>query len=114
MQLQPVETDKNQKIRDFSFHKFPKHKEYRKIWISKCKRKDKLKPETAVICSHHFLAEDFIEDKMNKLLKLKERKLLKKDAVPSLHLPLEKFVVPSLRKSLWLQRKTQLRINGNV
>jgi len=74
---------------EVSFHRFPKAKAAAKIWLQKCKRKDKVSLQTAVICSLHFNPEDFIDDKVNRMLNLKEVKRLKPGTIPSRHLPLQ-------------------------
>jgi hypothetical protein len=40
-----------------SFHRFPKAPELRKRWILECRRKDRVNPDTARICSKHFKSE---------------------------------------------------------
>lgn len=56
----------------------------------KCKRKDDFNPEVSRICSDHFTEEDYQRDLRNELLQLSSRKILKKNAIPSKNLPLEK------------------------
>ena len=45
-----------------SFHSFPGNIKLMKKWVLFCKRKDKINPKTAKICSKHFLDEDFVND----------------------------------------------------
>ncbi len=60
-----------------SYHKFPKEPSLRKIWLEACKRKDKVNPDTATICAHHFKQENFVRDLKNELLNLPVRITLK-------------------------------------
>lgn len=48
--------------------RFPKDRKIQKIWIQKCKRKDKFNPATSFICSEHFCAEDFFRDMKAELI----------------------------------------------
>ena len=68
------------------YHRFPKNKDLIKKWIVACKREDKINPKTASICSEHFLPGDYDRDLQNELLGLPIRKLLKKEAVPTVNL----------------------------
>jgi hypothetical protein len=40
----------------------------RNEWINRCKREDKLNPETSRICSKHFVETDYERDLQNELL----------------------------------------------
>ena len=80
-------TNRNIGNRNIHFHRFPKDKKLSRIWILKCKRLDEININNAVICSIHFLEEDYSEDKMNKLLGKKERTILKPGSIPSQNLP---------------------------
>ena len=71
----------------FTFHK---SKELQSIWVSKCKRQDKINVKTARICETHFKNEDFERDLKNELLGLPIVKHLLKTAIPSLKIPGEK------------------------
>jgi hypothetical protein len=68
------------------YHRFPKNQELIKKWIVACKRQDKINPKTASICSEHFLPSDYDRDLQNELLGLPIKKLLKKDAIPTVNL----------------------------
>jgi hypothetical protein len=57
----------------FSFHRFPKARDLvsqtiRKEWILRCKREDKLNPDTSYICSVHFTENDYERNFQNELL----------------------------------------------
>jgi hypothetical protein len=61
------------KGQDIIFHSFPKPKDMvsqtmRNEWINRCKREDKLNPETSRICSKHFVETDYERDLQNELL----------------------------------------------
>jgi hypothetical protein len=56
-----------------SFHRFPKARDLvsqtiRKEWILRCKREDKLNPDTSYICSVHFTENDYERNFQNELL----------------------------------------------
>ena len=71
------------------FFGFPKDDEFRKRWITACRRADKISPNNATICSIHFTAEDYIDDMKARLLGIespRNKRLLKKHAVPSMNL----------------------------
>ncbi|XP_072380076.1 uncharacterized protein [Diabrotica undecimpunctata] len=78
----------NKKSKTFSkcrFFVFPRDKQMRKVWVSKCFRQDKFNVETARICSKHFTEADYCLKE--KLLGLPDKQWkLKNDAIPSLHL----------------------------
>lgn len=57
------------------------------MWVVKCKRADKINTEHARVCSIHFREEDFERDLKNELLGLPLRRILRKDAIPSINLP---------------------------
>jgi hypothetical protein len=62
-----------QEGQDIIFHSFPKPKDMvsqtmRNEWINRCKREDKLNPETSRICSKHFVETDYERDLQNELL----------------------------------------------
>lgn len=72
------------------FFCFPKDSELRQQWVDFCQRGGKWKPDFGRICEDHFKEIDFERDLSNELLGLPTRKLLKKDAVPSLLGPTSK------------------------
>jgi hypothetical protein len=84
---------------DIHFYTFPtKHKILSKRWFSLCKRKDRKSvfPNAGDrICSLHFTSDCYKRDLVNELLKLPLRKLLKKDAIPSVNLPNHKELTHS-------------------
>ena len=50
------------KNRDLSFHRLPKNKELRKKWLHARKRVDIEDGQNVVLCSTHFIIEDFQRD----------------------------------------------------
>ena len=80
----------NTKGTNIKYHTFPKEKRYRDQWINACRRSDTINPINALICSVHFRQEDYKDDMKSRLLGIpspKNKRLLKEDAVPSIHLP---------------------------
>ncbi|GBM33454.1 hypothetical protein AVEN_55780-1 [Araneus ventricosus] len=69
-----------------TYHSFPRDPKLAKIWVIKSRRKDTLNIGHGRVCSDHFLPTDYEDDMKNRLLGLKERKILKRGAVPSLKL----------------------------
>ena len=66
----------------------------RSVWINACHRGDNPTFKTARICERHFSFESFKRDLKNELLNKPVRKILKKDAVPTLHLlPIKSFLL---------------------
>jgi hypothetical protein len=59
-----------------SFHKFPKNKELRNLWIKACRRKDEWNPDTSHICSVHFKEEHFVVDLRSQLMNIKTKRQL--------------------------------------
>ena len=68
------------------YYSFPKNEEIRKLWIKKCGRKETFNTKKRSVCAIHFSESDFKIDLKAQLLEGIERKILKEDAVPSLHL----------------------------
>lgn len=66
-----------------TYHVFPKDKALCELWISLCKRAEVINVKSARICSDHFVEGDYEVDLNNRILGLKERKILKKWAIPS-------------------------------
>lgn len=60
-----------------AYHCFPKDKLIRRIWIQRCRRKDKINPNKSYICSSHFTASDYDPDLKG---------ILKRGAIPSRNL----------------------------
>ncbi len=73
--------------KDVSYHTFPKNEEIQKIWVAKCRRSDSFNPRTSHVCEHHFDLDAYERDLKAELLGLPPKKRLKKQAIPSLHLP---------------------------
>lgn len=74
---------------DIRYLGFPRNAHVRDVWINLCRRADPINPKHAIICSVHFTKDDNIDDMKSRLLGIaspKNKRLLKKDAVPSLHL----------------------------
>ncbi|GJQ80415.1 hypothetical protein Trydic_g12274 [Trypoxylus dichotomus] len=63
---------------NIKFHRFPlKRQEILKLWLQALHRENFFPKTTTVICSDHFTLDSYLESSLNK-------KLLKKDAVPSI------------------------------
>ncbi|XP_049816425.1 THAP domain-containing protein 2-like [Schistocerca nitens] len=77
----------NQKTKgsSISYHKFPKDPETCARWVQLC-RSDSINIKNATICSVHFKEDDYLRDPQAELMKLPPKKILKRTAVPSLHL----------------------------
>ncbi|XP_039300398.1 uncharacterized protein LOC120355776 [Nilaparvata lugens] len=75
------------KLLNISFHKFPKQDDLYKQWVHSCRRKDDFNGKTAVICSQHFVSDDFERDLKSELLKLPKKNILKKAAIPTVKIP---------------------------
>ena len=86
-----VNSKKPCKARDggkLSFFRFPADAVLCHDWIVKCKRGDTFDPNTERICSDHFVDNDFEPSYLSRLsLGFRVRPSLKRDAVPSSHLP---------------------------
>nr|XP_022908184.1 uncharacterized protein LOC111419587 [Onthophagus taurus] len=67
---------------EISFFRFPKNKNVCERWLAKCKLGTD--PNTARICSLHFVKDDFERDLRSELLGSKPKKTLKKFSFPSL------------------------------
>lgn len=81
---------------EITYFTFPKEKIYCDLWTSLCGKA--VNPKNAAICSVHFQAEDYIDDMKARLLGIpspRNKRKLKKDAVPSLHLPASKLYLLS-------------------
>ena len=72
---------------DTIYHRFPHQDASRtKQWLLACKRLDSVNPRTAMVCSNHFIQEDYQRDLRNELLGIPLRKKLKSSAIPRHHL----------------------------
>lgn len=91
-----------------SFHSFPKDKQLQKAWIVLCRRQDKINVKNARICSVHFNPEDFKPNINDFLashgLNIKQRKMLKPGAVPSLFLP----------TASWTKKNDEKKASSNI
>ena len=76
---------RNTKDHGISYFTFPKDEEARKKWVYSCHRSDKINTNNAVICSAHFADEHFEDDLKARILNI-QRRILKKDAVPTIGL----------------------------
>ena len=61
-----------------------KNEQMRKAWLNACRRKDKVNPDTALVCSQHFKEADFERDLQSELMHGQKRRKLRTGAVPSL------------------------------
>lgn len=74
-----------------SFHRFPRDKDRLKAWIVACKRADSVNVKTAVVCSKHFVAKDFLKNSKKAIIEgFSWKRKLTDTAVPSLDLPGQK------------------------
>ncbi|CAG9769615.1 unnamed protein product [Ceutorhynchus assimilis] len=102
--------------RKYSMHRFPKEKDLasksiRNEWILRCKRKDKLNPDTSYICSAHFTENDYERDLQNELLGRPLKRVLKKTAIPRLLLYNEKpLTVTEASTEATLSRSERLHL----
>lgn len=88
---------------NIKFHRFPKEKQYRDQWVHACGREDRINSDNALICSIHFKAQDYKDDLKSRLLGIetpKNRRLLKKDAVPCLFLPNGKYTSTYVKQDI--------------
>lgn len=75
--------NRSKKTSDVVYHSFPKDPKICATWIVKCRRADPVNTTSARICSDHFVPTDYEDDLKNRLLGLTQKKILKKDAVPT-------------------------------
>lgn len=68
-------------------HIFPRNSNIQNVWVTKCRRKDKINISNARICSLHFIDSDYVRDLQSELLGTQRKRVLKQDAVPSINLP---------------------------
>lgn len=70
------------------FFRFPTEESLQKVWVNTCKRKDKINIKNARICSQHFSEECYERNLKHELLNYtaKNHRLLKANAIPTLHL----------------------------
>lgn len=74
--------------KDIKFFRFPSDHNLRKAWINACKRADNFNVDNARVCSKHFEEDCFERDFQFELTgcSAKNRRMLKKDAIPTLNL----------------------------
>jgi len=100
------------------YHRFPQSAELRQKWIMACKRDDRLvNPNTASVCSIHFLPTDYKRDLKNELLGLQLQKRLMPDAVPTqkirIHSPQQSSATTSdARKQRLLRREQKVIVQS--
>jgi len=61
----------------------------RTLWIEACHRTDDVNADNSLICSNHFLPEDFKRDLKNELLNLPLIKRLNEGVIPTQRLTLQ-------------------------
>lgn len=78
--------------KELMFFRFPNDNTLRKLWLNACKRADKVNVENARICSKHFDKNSYERNLKFELLgySARNRRLLKRDALPTLNLPMIK------------------------
>lgn len=70
--------------------RFPRDEKLRQVWVNVCRRRDSINAKNAVVCSKHFTSDSYMDDMKSRLLGVespRNKRLLKKEAVPSLFLP---------------------------
>lgn len=85
-----AKTKKDNSRSHIKYFTFPKNEELRKQWIQRCRRDGKWNPDSCRVCSEHFHASDFDRDLKSELLGLPTTRILKKDAIPSLNLGVDR------------------------
>ncbi|XP_035228118.1 THAP domain-containing protein 2-like [Stegodyphus dumicola] len=75
------------KSQGITYHRFPSDPELRKLWTNRCKRADNFNIENARVCALHFTPDDYVRDLKAELLGSTPKRVLKANAVPTLHLP---------------------------
>lgn len=93
-----------------SFHKFP-NGDLGKIWRQLCKRRDVIQLDNAVVCSDHFREQDYQRNLKRELLGLPIPKLLKANAIPSLHIPGKPTASSSDREERQSRRDNKILVN---
>lgn len=111
---------------DLKYYTFPKNEDLARQWMQACRRKDKVNPKRARICSIHFKKECFFENLQHKMLQYSPKNFrnLKDDAIPTLHLPnavsnedtsarLERYHVKQRKKMLQEMLQSSASPSGN-
>ncbi|KAF6211603.1 hypothetical protein GE061_012116 [Apolygus lucorum] len=98
------------------FYTFPKDKALCQKWKHLCYREDHINVRTATICSVHFSSDSFDTPLKYKLLNYRPKNLrdLKKDAIPSLHLPRPQRKECKSSRENRMERKEQRGILKNI
>lgn len=93
------------------FFCFPKDKSLRKLWITRCFRKNKFNSETSRVCSNHFQDSDY--ENLMEFNLMGTRLRLKKDAVPSKNLKpvIELTLSENTRQIRYQNKQNQLHIS---
>ena len=78
-----------------SFHMFPKDESMRQLWLQLCRRGDTV-AKTARVCARHFDEGSYHKNLKAELLGRPYKRMLRSEAVPSLHLPSEESVAEVL------------------
>uniref|UniRef100_A0A1B6C7I1 THAP-type domain-containing protein n=1 Tax=Clastoptera arizonana TaxID=38151 RepID=A0A1B6C7I1_9HEMI len=102
------------------YYHFPKDPEVRSRWVHLCRREGKWNPDSCLVCSEHFLPEDYERDLKSELLNLPIKRRLKKTAIPS-----QKLTKPQIgtnvksekgldRKSRYAKRNNKKLVNSLI
>ena len=71
--------ERNEKV---GFHRIPKDITIRNAWIARLRREN-LNPESSRVCSDHFTEDCFEKNLTEQVTGERKKKVLKKDAIPS-------------------------------
>ena len=80
----PECTNHPQKDEEVSFHRIPKDITMRNAWIARLRRGNDLNPKGSRVCSDHFTEDCFEINHTEQVTGERKRRVLKKDAIPSL------------------------------
>ncbi|KAL1489715.1 hypothetical protein ABEB36_013651 [Hypothenemus hampei] len=103
---------KNSGVRYFGF---PTEENFAKQWVKACYRRDKINVKNARVCSIHFSEDCFEIPLRQRLLNYQttNSRVLKFDAVPTLHLPKTPVQKEVSLRSLRMAKKKQILPNCN-
>ncbi|XP_035224462.1 uncharacterized protein LOC118197092 [Stegodyphus dumicola] len=79
-----LEFRRNTRSQGITDHRFPSDPELRKLWIVRCKKADNFNIENSRICALYFTPD--VRDLKAELLGSTSKRVLKVNAVPTLHL----------------------------